>query len=656
LDQSTRSNHPTPPTKDKKLDEFVVVKQKNFEEKNSISETVKELANKISAEPDYESYYKNDKKFNKVIECPNCGNPGTRVNPKVNSRFFTCNKCGSAYMSQSPLVLNAEDGIELNESDSYRKRKEQQAVHDYIEENRGDLPPNPRLINEYLQQYVVGQEQARRILSVAMYNHYKRIKQNFFADIIKNGIKEEAAGAGNAAQAGKGPMMIQMNPGMMQNVEGNERMTSLANKMNQQNPFAKKDEVEDPKEKLKMTFAHIESLSGKKLKAKLDQEIKDAKKRNSDPNADAQEILLDKSNVILAGPTGTGKTYIAKTLAQALGVPFAVADATSLTAAGYVGEDADTVIKKLLDAADGDVKRAETGIVFIDEIDKIAAAGSGGGGGQKDVGGESVQQALLKIIEGNKVTIKNKAPKTMADMNKPDPVVDTSNILFVGSGAFVGLEDIIARRLDKNQIGFGKKKRKDEAEKNTTDDSESRIGGFTKKKEDENSNEAKYQAIVKKSTRRDELLEKMTADDLQKFGLIPEFIGRMPIRTALKGLTEKDLIRILTEPKNAIVPQYTKLFKMDNVDLIISEAALLEVAKKALIQQTGARGLRSILENLLLDAMYNAPDSNIVKVEITAEAVRDGSSLKYYYADEAEKGEEEMEQPVYAPEQAAARL
>ena len=356
----------------------------------------------------------------------------------------------------------------------------------------------------------------------------------------------------------------------------------------------------DVEEKLKKNFSHIQNISSKKLKEKLESD----RIAKSKQIHETQEVLLEKSNVILAGPTGTGKTYIAKTLAAALDVPIAIADATTLTAAGYVGDDADTVIRKLLEAANGDVKRAETGIVFIDEIDKIAV--SSGTGNTKDIGGESVQQALLKIIEGTKVNIKNKKqPMTMAEANKPDTVVDTTNILFIGSGAFVGLEKTIGQRLKKKQIGFrqgGAVQASQKASQKQASPTKTAAPGAPAIKSSKIMD--RYQKIVQEAQERDSLLEKMTSDDLQKFGLIPEFIGRMPIRTALKGLTEADLIKILVEPKNAIVPQFIALFKLDNVELVINDEALLEIARMALVQKTGARGLRSILENLLLDAMY----------------------------------------------------
>ena len=256
-------------------------------------------------------------------------------------------------------------------------------------------------------------------------------------------------------------------------------------------PSAVSTEPEEPNE-----FAHIEALSGKMLKQRLEDDIQEAKNRKLSPTGDVE---LDKSNVLMVGPTGTGKTHIAKSLAKALGVPFVVADATTLTAAGYVGEDADTILSKLVRAADGDVKRAETGIVFIDEIDKIATKGSGEGSGSKDVGGESVQQALLKILEGTKVELKKKGPPSANPAENQTQVIDTTNILFIGSGAFVGLDRIIERRTSKKVIGFGKKAKTDEEEEVQGDENLGKIGFGGKKEEDP------IVKLVKMSQKKDKL-------------------------------------------------------------------------------------------------------------------------------------------------------
>ncbi|CAF4077380.1 unnamed protein product [Rotaria sp. Silwood2] len=395
-------------------------------------------------------------------------------------------------------------------------------------------------------------QHAKKVMSVAVYNHYKRLHNNMSTTKSQQNTSEN----------------------------------SLINVTNQQQQQRGSTKTTNNNEEIKYGSDFIQNEN--------------------------YDLKLEKSNILMLGPTGSGKTLLAQTIAKCLDVPFAICDCTSLTQAGYVGEDVESIIAKLLQDANYNVERCQQGIVFLDEVDKI---GSVPGIHQlRDVGGEGVQQALLKMLEG---TIVNVPEKNSRKMRGETVQVDTTNILFVASGAYTGLDKIIGRRKKEKYLGFG----------SSSNEAPSRRRATQLDLDEQHDDNDKM--IAEENLERDKYLQECEARDLIEFGMIPEFVGRLPIIVAFHCLNENMLVRILTEPRNAYVPQYQALFQMDKVQLDFTDGALRAIAKNAVQRKTGARGLRSILERILLQPMFDIPESDIVGVRVDEEAVKSNKSPEY---------------------------
>ncbi|XP_069137052.1 ATP-dependent Clp protease ATP-binding subunit ClpX-like isoform X1 [Argopecten irradians] len=438
-------------------------------------------------------------------------------------------------------------------------------LHEQIPEDT--KPPTPRMIHEFLNKYVTGQHRAKKVLATQTYNHYTRIKYSQ-AQKAKSAPAQPYMDCYNIdAQGSLGKLN---RPDALLAVSG----SPLLNRQSQPPPTKSMTQLQP-------------TVLGD------DQE---------------ETVQLDKSNILLLGPTGVGKTLLSSKLAEFLGVPFAVGDCTTLTSAGYVGEDVEGVLSRLLLNANNDVEKCETGIIFLDEIDKIKVPKYNIG---RDVGGEGVQQAFLKTLEGTTTTVSLK--------NKKNELIqiNTRNILFIASGAFMGLDKIIQARISEKDFGFGAR--------------------FNQKEEDKE--HENNEGLDEESAQLDGILEKVEAVDLMKFGMIPELCGRIPILVSLHSLGVNSLVKILTEPVDAPVRQYRKIFAESDTEIEFEEGALRAVAEIAMKKKTGARGLRAVLDNLLLTAMYDVPGSKIVKVTLTEDCVRNGTPVTYTYAEEEEECE-----------------